>query len=140
MNILLMFKNVPYCSILKLFYLNNFISSMRISCMHAMNFDHFLLSLSSIFLHNSTPSFSNSCSLYFLWSRKSNLCYLYTHDCGVLNWSIVNHPGATPLKNALPSPRSHQLSVTLQLGVGTHECLLIVLVVGWMRCGPFIWI
>jgi hypothetical protein len=51
------------------------------------------------------------------------LCCPYTPSYWTILWSVVDLPGATPLKKIdSPLSGSYQLSIVPQLGVGVHLC------------------
>lgn len=77
--------------------------------------------------------------LFVLWTtHQISLCCPYTHCCGATYWSVVNLPRVTPLKETDSFfPRSCQLSIAAQLGVGAHEPLpnQCWMLIGWILSG-----
>lgn len=110
------------------------ISSLRIS--YTM-FLPYWLSLSQLFPdlpHTSLPIQPQ----VFLRKKKKphqfQFVLLNTLGCGVISWSMINLPGATPFKKTeSPTPRSYPLPITPQLGIGLWDHLP-------SSCSGFVWL
>lgn len=100
-----------------------FLYSLRMLYTHIMN----LVILLPLTLPRATPASwapSNLMSFFFppnnhcIWFVVLIYSCVWGHD-----WIWVNVPGTTSLKKTSSSPRSHQLSIAPQLGVGAFESL-----------------
>lgn len=86
-----------------------------------MCFEHFIFTLPPALPKSILPSYSPN----FVSSSPPPITHQFQFVLLIDSWvlsicrSIVNLPGAMPLKNTdSPSPKSHQVSTASQLGVG----------------------
>lgn len=100
---------------------NHFISPLRILSMHSLYFDYICPPL--FLTPPSSTTFHLASSFLFCYYNPPVLFPLPFYSwCWASHWRIGNLPGATPLKTTnSPSPRSHELPLAPQPGVGAHD-------------------